>query len=161
MSHERICPTCLSFMYLHKLNGWIKCPSCGFMKKEVKAMISLQELLGDNKLEDLSPELLSNSSELLARLNKFRAEYGNPMYVNSGYRTPEHNAEIGGAPGSSHTTCQACDFHDNDGELKKFIANDPDILVRCDLYMEAPESTPTWVHLQSRVIKSGNRIFKP
>lgn len=161
MSHERVCQTCLSFMYMHELKGWLKCPSCGFMKKESKSMISLKELLGDTKQEDLTPELLANATDLLVRLNKFRAEYGKPMYVNSGYRSPEYNATIGGSKGSSHMSCQACDFKDNDGELKKFIANDPEILVRCDLYMEAPESTPTWVHLQSRVIKSGNRIFKP
>lgn len=148
-------------MYLHEFQGWIKCPSCGFMKKELKSMISLKELLGDAKLEDLSSELQENVADLLIKLNKFRAEYGSPMYVTSGYRSPEHNAEIGGSKSSSHLTCQACDFKDTDGELKKFIANDPEILARCDLYMEDPESTPSWVHLQSRVIKSGNRVFKP
>lgn len=159
--NERICSTCLSYMYMVELKGWLKCPSCGFMKKELKSMISLKELLGDNKLEDLSTELQANATDLLERLNKFRAIYGIPMYVTSGYRTPEHNAAIGGAKDSSHTTCQACDFKDYDNKLKDYIAANPNILIECDLYQEDPVTTTTWVHLQSRVIPSGNRVFKP
>lgn len=158
---QRICNICLSFMYLDKLEGWLRCPSCSYMKKLENSMISLQEMLGPNKLEDLTPELLTNANELLIRVNKFRAEYGIPMIVNSGYRTPEHNASIGGAKNSSHCTCQAIDFKDNDGALKKYIAENLDILERCGLYQEAPESTPSWVHLQSRVIPSGSRVFRP
>jgi hypothetical protein len=161
MPLERICQICLSYMYQDKLAGWLRCPSCSFMRKEKTSMISLAEMMGPNKFEDLTPELQANAQEQLRRVNLFRAAYGKPMIVNSGYRTPEHNAEIGGAKNSSHCTCQAIDFRDNDGELKKYIAENPDILEKCDLYMEAPESTPTWVHLQSRAIPSGHRIFKP
>lgn len=124
-------------------------------------MISLAEQMGPNKYEDLTPELQANTQEHLIRINKFREIYGKPMYVNSGYRTPEHNALIGGAKNSSHCTCQATDFKDNNGELKKYIAENSDILEKCNLYMEAPESTPTWVHLQSRPTPSGSRTFKP
>lgn len=159
--NERICPICLSYMYMPELKGWLKCPSCSFMKKEANSMIVLKELLGDNKLEDLTPDLLNNANDLLIRLNKFRVEYKIPMIVNSGYRTEAHNAEIGGAKNSSHCHCQAADFRDNDGLIKKFIENDPDVLVRCDLYQEDPLATKTWVHLQSRVTPSGNRVFKP
>lgn len=158
---ERICQTCKAYMYLHELQGWLKCPSCGNMIKEGKSMISLKELLGDNKLEDLTPEMQANATELLRRVNLFRAEYGKPMYVTSGYRSPEHNAKIGGAKSSSHMSCQALDFRDGDKKLKEFIANDPAILERCDLYMEHPDHTETWVHLSSRKTASGNRIFKP
>ena len=124
-------------------------------------MISLQEMMGLNKYEDLTSELQANAQEELRRVNIFRGIYDKPMYVNSGYRTVEHNASIGGAKNSSHCTCQAIDFKDNDGELKKYISENPDILEKADLYMEAPESTPGWCHLQSRPIPSGNRIFKP
>lgn len=158
---ERICLICLSYMYLDKLDGWLRCPSCSFMKKESKSMISLQEMMGDNKFEELSEELQNNARDLLVRVNKFRAEYGIPMYVTSGYRTAEHNVKVGGSKNSAHCQCKAIDFKDNDGKLKEFIATDPAILERCDLYMEAPESTPTWVHLSSRLPNSGNRIFKP
>lgn len=160
MIHEKICDYCLAYMNEDQ-PGWLRCPSCGFMRKGKKSMISLKEMLKDNKWEDLSQELKDNTEELLKRVNKFREIYGIPMYVNSGYRTVEHNAAIGGAKNSSHCTCQAMDFKDNDGLLKKYIAEHPEILEQCDLYMEAPEATLTWVHLSSRKPPSGNRVFNP
>ena len=159
---ERICPICLAYMYLDiNMIGWMRCPSCGYMKKELKSMITMKELLGDTKIDDLTDELKKNAAELLMRVNKFRTEYGKPMYVTSGYRTPEHNIKIGGSKNSAHCKCQAVDFKDGDGELKKFIAADLDILVRCDLYMEDPNVTTTWIHLSSRSTVSGKRVFKP
>jgi hypothetical protein len=159
--YERICNICKAYMYLDKLKGWLRCPSCGFMKKEGNSIVSLDEMMCGNKYEDLSPELQANSLETLKRVNAFRAIYNIPMIVNSGYRTPEHNAAIGGAKDSSHCTCQAIDFRDNDNKLKEYIAANPDILEKCDLYQEAPESTPGWTHLQIRPIPSGHRVFKP
>lgn len=158
---ERICPTCLAYMRLDKLIGWLRCPACGFCKKEEKSMISLNELMGDNKYEDLPDELKKNAEELLRKVNLFRKEYGQPMYVTSGYRTLEHNISIGGAKDSAHCHCQAIDFKDVDGKLKEFIEKDTSILERYGLYQENPERTKTWIHLQSREIPSGNRIFNP
>lgn len=163
MQHEQICPTCLSFMYHAKLEGWLKCPACSFMKKKGTSMISANEvLMGRIKVEELSDELKLNLADLLIKLNKFRAEYGIPMIVSSGYRPASVNANTPGASKTSaHMTCQACDFADPNGEIKEFIAKDPTILIRCDLYMEHPDSTPGWCHLSNRAPKSGNRIFKP
>jgi uncharacterized protein YcbK (DUF882 family) len=31
--------------------------------------------------------------------------------ITSGYRTPEHNAKVGGVPSSSHTVGRACDIY--------------------------------------------------
>lgn len=121
-------------------------------------MISLKEIMGDNKFEDLTPELQANALEQLRRVNLFREAYGKPMYVTSGYRTLEHNAAIGGAKNSAHCEAKATDFKDSDGELKKYIAENPDILEKCDLWAEEFEKTPTWLHLQSR--PASKRIFK-
>lgn len=161
--HEQICHHCLSFMYHAKLEGWLKCPACSFMKKKVISMISAEEvLMGRIKVEELSDEFKANLADLLVKLNKFRAEYGIPMIVSSGYRPASMNENTPGASKkSAHMTCQACDFKDVDGKLKEFIAKDPEILERCDLYMEHPDSTLTWVHLSNRRPGSGNRIFKP
>jgi hypothetical protein len=141
--------------------GWLKCLSCDFKKKGKNSMITIKELLGDVKLEDLPEDYRKNAEELLRRVNLFRKEYGQPMYVTSGYRSPEHNAKIGGSKASAHMSCQAIDFRDGDKKLKEFIAKDPAILEKCDLYMEHPDATLTWIHLQSRPTKSGNRVFKP
>ncbi len=109
----------------------------------------------------LTPVMEGNLAELLKRLNQFRHIYGNPMVVSSGYRPGPYNIKAGGAPNSSHLTCEACDFRDADGKLKDYLSKNPGILDICDLYMEHPDVTPTWVHLQIRATKSGNRIFKP
>ena len=119
-------------------------------------MITREEIL---KGQTIPPEFEANLAELLKRLNKFRAIYGKPMTVVSGYRTPEHNKAIGGAKLSRHCVCMACDFADFDGQLKEWIEDHPDVLKECDLYMEAPESTPTWVHLD--ILTRKTRVFKP
>lgn len=44
------------------------------------------------------------------KLDRARELFGNPIVITCGYRTPEHNAEIGGVPGSAHTKGMAVDI---------------------------------------------------
>lgn len=110
-------------------------------------------------------ELRENLNTLLKRLNKFAYYidachgYHIPLIVTSGYRTPEHNAAIGGAKRSCHCQCMAVDIRDRDGKIKEWVKSTVGILEKCDLYMEHPSATPNWVHLDIR--KRQNRIFKP
>jgi uncharacterized protein YcbK (DUF882 family) len=39
---------------------------------------------------------------LITRLEKVRTTYGKGIRINSGYRCPHHNEEVGGKPGSAH-----------------------------------------------------------
>lgn len=60
-------------------------------------------------------------------LEPVRAHFGNPVNVNSGYRSPALNAVIPGSSNTSqHTKCEAVDFevqgHSN-YEVAKWIAN--------------------------------------
>lgn len=48
--------------------------------------------------------------QTLESMELVRAEYG-PLPVISGYRCPEHNANIGGAPNGQHPMGAACDFN--------------------------------------------------
>lgn len=43
-------------------------------------------------------------------LDPIREAYGNPIYVNSGFRSPTVNKMVGGAPTSQHTKGQAADI---------------------------------------------------
>ena len=125
-------------------------------------MISRAEILmGRDEKYPLSPENLENLENLLTALNLFRQEYGKPMFVSSGYRPGPFNVLAGGASDSPHLSCEACDFHDRDGELKKWVLEHPLVLVECKLYMENPVNTPTWCHLQTRPGPSGRRLFSP
>lgn len=106
----------------------------------------------------LSAELEANLVVLLERINKFRDIYDKPMRINSGYRPGHYNALAKGSPRSAHLTCQAVDIADGNGLLKEYIAENINILQTCDLYMEDPDRTPGWVHLDTR--KRTNRVFR-
>ncbi|WP_289172093.1 D-Ala-D-Ala carboxypeptidase family metallohydrolase [uncultured Parasutterella sp.] len=43
-------------------------------------------------------------------LEEIRADFGEPICINSGYRSPEHNAAVGGAKNSYHVKGQAADI---------------------------------------------------
>lgn len=66
-----------------------------------------------------------------------------------------------GALNSAHKQAQAVDVYDPGNHLDDWLTTDPGILVRFDLYREAPESTDGWCHLSSRAPHSGNRTFIP
>ena len=48
--------------------------------------------------------------KLLALLEELRTHFGAPIKINSGYRSPEHNAKVGGAKGSYHVKGMAADI---------------------------------------------------
>lgn len=48
--------------------------------------------------------------DFMQRLFMLRDEYGKPMIINSGYRSPEHNAAIGGEKNSAHILGRAADI---------------------------------------------------
>lgn len=111
---------------------------------------------------DLTPEVRSNAIDLLQRVNALMSLFGYTRKVNSGWRPKTVQMEINPrAPNSGHITGQAIDLEDKDGTLKEWCVFHQDQLERFKLYMEHPESTPTWVHLQSVAPKSGKTIFKP
>ena len=49
-------------------------------------------------------------TEFLSKLDQAREHAGIPFYITSAYRTPEHNAKIGGSPNSSHLKGLAVDI---------------------------------------------------
>jgi len=100
---------------------------------------------------------------LFLRIAGLLAELGVDMpAISSGYRSPEHNAKIGGAKKSLHTLGRAVDFKDPDHTLYKAIAQRPELLKKYRLWMEDGNSTPTWVHLDTGVrFDRRIRIFKP
>lgn len=123
-------------------------------------MISRAEvLMGRDKQHPLTPELEANLEKLLKALNVFRQAYGKPMRVTSGYRPSTFNTKAGGARRSAHMTCEACDFADSDGAIKQWALANLNVLEQTGLYMEHPDATPTWCHLQTRPTR--NRVFRP
>lgn len=125
-------------------------------------MITRAEILMDrDKIAPLNADLQANLERLLLALNKFRLKYGKCMFVTSGYRPTAINKAAGGAKQSNHLICLACDFADADGSLDAYCMQHLDLLKECGLWLEHPDSTPGWCHLQAAPPKSGNRVFRP
>lgn len=120
---------------------------------------SEQEMFCKYDPKEIPDGIISNLMELRARLNQLG--FKPPRVFTCTYRSPEHNARVGGAKKSNHLMGCACDIADSDGALKDYLRTNPELLEECDLYAEDFDSTPTWVHLQTNSPKSGRRIFKP
>lgn len=63
----------------------------------------------------LPPAVLENIDALVTEvLDPARQRLGGPVLVNSGYRCPKHNAEVGGVPNSQHMRGEAADIRCED-----------------------------------------------
>lgn len=51
------------------------------------------------------------TKEALTKLQRVRDLYGKPIIINSAYRDPIHNVNVGGSPNSQHVKGQAFDIH--------------------------------------------------
>jgi len=82
--------------------------------------------------------------------------------VASGWRPQSINARTRGAARRSHhlTGC-AVDLYDPAGRIDGWCMQHLDALESAGLWMEHPDATPRWCHLQSVPPKSGNRVFRP
>ena len=62
-------------------------------------------------------------SSFLAKLEQAREIAGIPFKITSGYRTKEHNEEVGGVPNSSHLIGVAADIAVSSGSERYIILN--------------------------------------
>ncbi len=113
---------------------------------------------------ELTYDVRSAAMVLVDKINELgrRLKLGK-LPVSSGFRPSKVNANIkGAAKGSAHMSGKAVDFVDADGKLKALVGNNPELLRELGLFMEHPDNTPTWLHLDYVArIDRPNRIFKP
>lgn len=110
--------------------------------------------------KDVDDVTLRNLEDLCRKINALG--YTPPMYASSCLRSIADQKRINPkAMGSSHLYGCAVDIADADGKLKAWCKANQKKLVECGLWMESPEATKTWCHLQSYCPKSMNRIFNP
>lgn len=108
----------------------------------------------------LSIQQTKNMEKILDLANKLLAYYPGKFYgTSSGYRTPVGNKKAGGSAKSAHLTCEAIDLIDPQQELATFLLANKPLMEALGLYMEHPDYTPTWVHLQTRA--ASRRVFIP
>lgn len=121
-------------------------------------MIKREEIL---KGKEIPEGLEKNLEKLLSALNKLREVWGKPMIISSGYRDPSHNARVGGAKKSNHMLCLAADVLDMDDSLDEWCLERLELLEEIGLWLESPQYTKGWCHLQVVPPKSGKRVFIP
>jgi len=118
--------------------------------------------MGRDKQYPLDGTMQVNLEKLLKAVNKFRAVYGKPLKVTSGYRPAAINATVkGAAKKSNHMICLAVDFEDRDGKLAEYCLKNLKLLEEFGIWIEDPMFTKGWVHMQVVPPRSGNRVFQP
>ena len=122
---------------------------------------------------DLSTEVRANAmrwcavaSDLAERLGLLgialntHPSTGTPL--SSGWRPPLVNAATPNASKSSrHMSGEAGDLYDPAGQIGDFLLAHQELLAEFGVWIEHPDSTPTWSHWQTVPPRSGNRVFRP
>ena len=119
-------------------------------------MISMRELLGIYKRDDIDYVSYKNMETLLTRMNRVRAAYGKPMTVTNCYRSKAHHLNIYARKGitdqskipmaSKHLSGQAVDISDPSGDLHKWCQENEDLLRSIGLWLEKRQGN--WQHFQ-------------
>jgi len=115
--------------------------------------------MGRDKAYPISLQQALNMANLLARINHLIVSLKIDSNISSGYRPGHFNKAAGGAARSGHLTCEAIDLIDHKGEIGQMLKNNVKLLEEYGLFLENPEHTKGWVHLDIRERK--NRIFNP
>lgn len=113
---------------------------------------------------DMTPDIERNAFRMIALANALLARFGEGRKVNSGWRPPAVNANTANASKTSlHMTARAVDLEDKDGRLDAWCMSDlgQAQLKDIGLWLEHPDFTPNWCHLQMIPPGSGNRVFRP
>lgn len=133
-------------------------------------------LMGRDKLhpDDLTDEIRANAELLLGRVNLLLAwayrdgvrpalDAHTGTHVASGWRPKAINdATANAAHGSRHLTGEALDLRDNGTrDLAAWCLKNEADLAEIGLWMERPQWTPTWVHLQIVPPASRRRYYIP
>lgn len=70
----------------------------------------LSKYFSSREFENSTDEEFYIDSVLLEKLDLVREEFGEPLTITSGYRSPTHNAKVGGSPSSQHCLGKAADI---------------------------------------------------
>ncbi len=122
-------------------------------------------LMGREKLypKEYTLEVRSNAVDLVKRVNNLlNALQLDCPIVTSGWRPYAINMRAGGAKRSLHMSGKAVDLADKGDLLKEKILENAPLLLDYGLWMERPDATPGWCHLDSGIRDSRFvRVFKP
>jgi hypothetical protein len=116
---------------------------------------------------DLTPDIRSNATTTVEKVNQLLAlaeEEGIVCEVcTSGWRPIAVNDSTSNSvKASKHIKALACDILDTENrDLARWCLRNLNQLEHIGLWMEDPQWTPTWVHLQIVPPGSGRRVYIP
>lgn len=115
--------------------------------------------------EEWTLEVQNNAKRLLDIVNKFLIELGiDKVEVTSGFRPVAINGALSNsAKRSYHMTGLAIDIADNKTQdLARLIKSRPDLLKKYGLWLESPDATKFWAHIDLGVrTDRPSRVFNP
>jgi uncharacterized protein YcbK (DUF882 family) len=100
------------------------------------------------------PEFMGNVRELAANLQVLRDDIGEPLHVNSGYRTPSYNKKVGGKPASKHMKAQAGDLVTRSYTPKQLAAKIEKLIAAGKMKQGGLGIYPSFVHYDVRGTKA-------
>lgn len=123
-------------------------------------------LMGRDKLypDEWNSEFEANALVLIRQVNSLlEALSWGPISVSSGWRPLAINTQASGAKRSLHLIGKAVDIVDKEAALKRAILERTELLKDFALWLEHPDSTPGWAHLDTCTTRTDRpiRIFKP
>lgn len=137
-------------------------------------MITLEQYIGVHKdSPDLTPERIENAKILLGCINKLmeNAEADSIEFpINPATGSQISGRTFGGfrpqncpqgAPKSTHKEGKGGDLYDPIKQFAAWCMANIKLLEDAGLWMEHPDATPGWCHLQNVPPKSGRRVFYP
>ena len=101
-------------------------------------------------------EIIENIQYTMEYLNKVREEFGEPIYVNSGYRCKALNEAVGGSKNSYHMTGLAVDLRWNPRLFEFMMSN-----CHFDKLIREKSKKTFWIHAQLKrnIEEEQNRVI--
>lgn len=99
-------------------------------------------------------ELMPNLRELVKNLQVLREDIGEPIHVNSGYRTPAYNKKVGGKPASQHLKAKAADITAKSFTPKQLAARIEKLIAAGKMKQGGIGIYPGFTHYDVRGVKA-------
>lgn len=95
-------------------------------------------------------EVVANLRVLAEQLEVLRAKVGRPVYIVSGYRTPDYNRSVGGARNSQHVFGRAADIRVDELSTIDLAAAIESLIAEGAMLEGGVGTFRTWVHYDTR-----------
>lgn len=117
----------------------------------------LSKYFSSKEIENSTDKEFYIDPVLLQKLDLVREEFGESITVTSGYRSPAHNAKVGGSPSSQHCLGKAADIRPSVMSKEKLDK----LYLICEKYFEAVGDgrNKGFIHVDTRTGKKRRWMY--